>query len=357
MSATIESLERFARDIFVAAGVDEDKASETARVLVLTDALGRRTHGLAMLPLYLDEIAKGTMAKHGGIVVEQETAVVAHWDAGYLPGQWAVTQAIDWAMPRAAQHGIAAVTIARSHHIGCLAALCLRAVEQGFVILMANSDPAGKRVAPYGGCEALFTPDPFAFGYPGTPNPVLVDICASITTVSMTRQKVAEGKTFDVPWLLDHEGQPTTDPRVLEHTMPRGSLQLVGGQDHGHKGMGLALMVEALSQGLSGYGRADAPSQWGGSTFLQLINPALFAGADVFARQMDFFGERCRANRPIDPTRPVRLPGDSAMALLAKARAHGIDIDDVTRAALERRAHELRVASPFGLRASKATTP
>jgi LDH2 family malate/lactate/ureidoglycolate dehydrogenase len=347
MTTTIESLEHFARDVFVAAGVDADKAGETARVLVLTDALGRRTHGLAMLPLYLDELAKGTMAKHGEIDVKHETAVVAHWDAGYLPGQWAVTKAIDWAMPRAAQHGIAAVGLARSHHIGCLAALCLRAVEHGFVALIANSDPAGKRVAPFGGCEALFTPDPFAFGYPGTPNPVLVDICASITTVSMTRQKVAEGKTFDVPWLLDHEGQPTTDPRVLEHTTPRGSLQLVGGQDHGHKGMGLALMVEALSQGLSGYGRAEAPAQWGGSTFLQVISPALFAGQDVFARQMNFFGEQCRANRPIDPARPVRLPGDSAMSQLAKARALGIDLDEATRAALERCASTLQVASPF----------
>ena len=71
-------------------------------------------------------------------------------------------------------------------------------------------------------------PDPFAIGYPGTPNPVLVDICASITTTSMTRQKVAEGTPFDQPWLLDSEGQPTTDPRVLEHSTPRGSLQLIG---------------------------------------------------------------------------------------------------------------------------------
>jgi L-lactate dehydrogenase len=93
------------------------------------------------------------------------------------------------------------VSVRRSHHIGCLAALALRAVERGCVAPLYNCDPAGARVAPYGGCEALFTPDPFALGYPGTPNPVLVDTCASITTTSMTRQ----------------EGRPTTDPRVLEH--------------------------------------------------------------------------------------------------------------------------------------------
>jgi len=347
MPATIQQLEAFATSLFEAAGLESDKATTLAQLLVLTDALGRRTHGLAMAPLYLAELAKGTMSKSGEPEVVKQRGVVALWDGGYLPGQYVVARAIDWALPRAAENGIAAVTIRRSHHIGCLAALALRAVEQGFVALIANSDPAGARVAPYGGTEALFTPDPFAIGYPGTPNPVLVDICASITTTSMTRQKVAEGVQFDQPWLLDHEGRPTTDPRVLEHSTPRGSLQLIGGLDHGHKGFGLALMVEALSQGLAGHGRVDAPKRWGGNTYLQVIDPDLFAGRDEFARLMDHFGDRCRANKPIDPAHAVRLPGDSAARSLVSARRDGIDYDDATRAALQRCARELGVASPL----------
>jgi LDH2 family malate/lactate/ureidoglycolate dehydrogenase len=343
----IPQLEAFARELFAAAGMDADKAATMAELLVLTDALGRRTHGLAMVPLYLAEIAKGTMSVRGEPEVINQRGVVALWDAGYLPGQWTIARAIDWALPRAMEFGIAAVTVRRSHHIGCLAALCLRAVDQGLVALIANSDPAGARVAPYGGTEALFTPDPFAIGYPGSPNPVLVDICASITTTSMTRQKVAEGVEFDQPWLLDHDGTPTTDPRVLEHSTPRGSLQLIGGLDHGHKGFGLALMVEALSQGLAGHGRADAPKRWGGNTFVQLIDPALFAGRDEFTRLMDHFAARCRANRPIDPARPVRLPGDGAAASLARARAEGIAFEDATRAALNQSARQLGVPSPL----------
>jgi LDH2 family malate/lactate/ureidoglycolate dehydrogenase len=344
---TIVELERFARKLFVAAGMEADKASTTAELLALTDALGRRTYGLAMLPLYLAELAKGTMNRAGEPEVVSQRGVVALWDGGYLPGQYVIARAIDWAMPRAADQGIAAVTVRRSHHIGCLAAVALRAVERGFLAMIFNSDPAGARVAPYGGTEPLFTPDPFALGYPGTPNPVLVDTCASITTTSMTREKVARGEQFGQPWLLDHEGRPTTDPRVLEHSMPRGSLQLTGGQDHGHKGFGLALMVEALSQGLSGHGRIDAPKRWGGNTYLQLIDPALFAGRDEFARLMDHFSARCRANKPVDPARPVRMPGDSAAKSLASARTEGIAYDDATREALNRCAKELGVASPL----------
>jgi LDH2 family malate/lactate/ureidoglycolate dehydrogenase len=343
----IGRLEAFARELLTGVGMQGDIAAAVAELLVLTDAMGRRTHGLAMLPLYLAEIGKGTMRTRGEHEVVTQRGVVALWDGGYLPGQWLVARAIDWALPRAAEQGIAAVTVRRSHHIGCLAALALRAVDQGFVAIIANSDPAGARVAPYGGTEALFTPDPFAIGYPGRPNAVLVDICASITTTSMTRQKVAEGKAFDQPWLLDHEGRATTDPRVLEHANPRGSLQLIGGQDHGHKGFGLALMVEALSQGLAGHGRADEPKRWGGNTFVQIIDPALFAGRDEFARLMDHFGDRCRANKPIDAARPVRLPGDAAARALAAARRDGIDYDAATRSALTRCAQELGVSSPL----------
>jgi LDH2 family malate/lactate/ureidoglycolate dehydrogenase len=349
MSSSVADLQAFAQALFGAAGMDADKAATTARLLVLTDAMGRRTHGLAMAPLYLAEIAKGTMAVDGEPEVVSDNGHVAVWDGGYRPGLWLVNRAINAMMSRAERWGISAVAMRRSHHIGCLAALVKQAADRGFVALIANSDPAGKRVAPYGGTEALFTPDPFAVGYPGAQHPVLVDICASITTTSMTRQKHAAGELFEHPWLLDSEGRPTRDPAVLEHSVPRGSLQLVGGRDHGHKGFGLALMIEALSQGLSGHGRKDEPQRWGGNVFVQVLNPALFAGADAFHEQMDHFSDRCRANRPVDPAQPVRVPGDQAARSIAQAQAGGISYDEPTRQALRQAADTLHVALPAGL--------
>ena len=342
----IPALEAFAQALYVAAGMDADKARSVARLQVLTDAMGRRTHGLAMAPLYLAEIRKGGMRASGTPQVVRDNGISVVWDADYLPGLWLMEQAIDTLMPRAAQHGMAAIAVRRTHHIGCLAALVKQAADRGFVALVANSEPAGQRVAPFGGTEALFTPDPIAFGYPGTPNPVLVDICASITTTSMTRQKVAQGELFEHPWLLDAQGVPTRDPAVLEHTDPRGSLQLLGGQEYGHKGFGLALMIEALSQGLSGHGRKDAPKRWGGNVFVQVIDPALFAGAGAFTEQMDYLSDRCRANRPIDASRPVRVPGDQAARGVAEAEARGIAFDDMTWQALAGWAKDLSVALP-----------
>jgi L-lactate dehydrogenase len=342
-----DRLVRFAADLFAAAGMDGDKADTVARLLVLTDAMGRRTHGLAMAPLYLEQIDEGSLHTRGEPQVIKDTGSTAVWDGNYLPGLWLVNRAIETAIPRAVRHGITAIAIRRSHHIGCLAALVKQAADKGFVALIANSDPAGKRVAPFGGTEALFTPNPFAVGYPGGNHPVLVDICASITTTSMTRQKYAAGEAFEHPWLLDAQGRPTRDPAVLEHAEPRGSLQLMGGLEYGHKGFGLALMIEALSQGLSGHGRKDAPAHWGGNVFLQVIDPQLFAGHDAFVEQMDFLSERCRANRPIRADQPVRVPGDQAARGIARAEAEGIAYDEATWAALNDWAARLDVAAPL----------
>jgi LDH2 family malate/lactate/ureidoglycolate dehydrogenase len=342
----LDELTSFATALLSAAGMDEDKARTVARLLVLTDAMGRRTHGLAIAPLYVDDIRKGAMQVTGQPEVVRDAGPTLLWDGGYLPGLWLMDRAIDAAAGRVARFGVVTVAIRRAHHIGCLAALVKQAADRGLVAIIANSDPAGQRVAPYGGTEPLLTPDPFAIGYPGREHPVLVDICASITTVSMARQKVAAGEMFEHPWLLDAAGNPTRDPWVLEHAEPRGSLQLVGGREYGHKGFGLALMIEALSQGLSGHGRRDAPTRWGGNVFLQVIDPDFFAGRDAFADQMDFLSERCRANRPIDPAKPVRVPGDQAARGIATAGREGVAFEPAPWAAIARCAQALGVALP-----------
>jgi LDH2 family malate/lactate/ureidoglycolate dehydrogenase len=324
----------FATRLFTAAGMDDDKAACVARLLVLTDTMGRRTHGLAMAPLYLADIAKGGMALTGTPQVVKDTGATIVWDGGYLPGLWLMDQAINLAVERAATLGVVTLVIRRSHHIGCLAALVKQAADKGFVALITNSEPSARRVAPYGGVDPLFTPNPMAVGYPAGAQPVLVDICASITTTSMTRQKYAAGELFDYPWLLDGQGLPTCNPAVLEHTQPRGSLQLMGGQEYGHKGFGLALMIEALSQGLSGQGRADQPSRWGGNVFLQVLDPEFFAGAEAFTRQTEFFTQQCRGSQPIKPDQPVRIPGDQAARHIAQAQKNGLDYDAATWSAL-----------------------
>ena len=263
----------------------------------------------------------------------RDTGPTIVWDGQYLPGLWLMDQALMLGFERLAEHGVVTFSMRRSHHIGCLAALAKQAADRGYYVMIASSGPHTKFVAPFGAKEGLFSPNPFAFGFPTTDFPVLIDTCASLTTVSMTREKAAAGERFDLPYLLDSSGRPTRDPTVMEGE-ERGTLMLLGGEDAGHKGFGLALMVEALTQGLSGFGRRDAPTRWGASVYMQLIDPEAFAGRDAFLRQMDFLADRCHANAPVDPLRPVRLPGEQAARNIERHSIEGIAITDRTAAAL-----------------------
>ncbi len=345
-SYAVDALEQFAKSLFTAAGMDEDKADSLARLMVLTDMMGHRTHGLAQLPAYLDQVEKGLMRKSGTYEVIKDKGSTAVWDGDYLPGHWLMEQALKESFKRIDQYGVVSIALRRCHHIGCLAAIVKQAADRGLIALLFNSDPVGKFVAPYGGTEPLFTPDPFAIAYPTAKSPVIVDTSASITTVAMTRQHYAAGTQFAHPWLLDNQGRPTTDPSVMEHTEPRGSIQLVGGVEYGHKGFGLVLMNEALSQGLSGHGRKDNVNRWGGNVFLQVIDPEWFAGLDEFVANTEYFAEQCRSNRPIDPAKPVRLPGDQAAKSIEQAGQRGVEYPQPVWNALTQWAEKLKVVLP-----------
>ena len=340
-----DALTDFSTALLSSAGMVKTKASTVARLLVQSDMMQRHTHGIALTPLYVDQLNNKLMATDGEPVVVNDTGSTVVWDGGYLPGLWLVDKAMNQAFERLPQHGVVTFAMRRSHHIACLAALVKQATDRGLVCILATSDPFGKFVAPYGGREPVFTPNPFAIGYPGSKAPVLVDISASITTVSMARTKAAANVQFEHPWLIDNTGKATTDPRVLEQTTPRGSLLLLGGTEYGHKGFGLALMVEALTQGLSGYGRKESPQQWGANVFLQVLDPNAFAGKDAFVAQMDFIGDACRASAPANPDVLVRLPGDQASASILRAQQEGIALSEATLARLDASARALGVAS------------
>jgi L-lactate dehydrogenase len=147
----------------------------------------------------------------------------------------------------------------------------------------------------------------------------------STTTNAMTRRSYEAGERLPGPWLIDADGRPTDDPAVLFGERPGATLPL-GGLDLGHKGFALALLVEALTSGLAGYGRADEPKRWGASVFLQLLDPERFAGLDCFVRETSRLAELCRTT-PVTPGAPaVRLPGERALARRALQLRDGAEL-------------------------------
>jgi L-lactate dehydrogenase len=344
----VESLVQLAEELFVAAGMERDKARSVAEVLVTGDMVGQRTHGMALCAQYIEQIDKGLMTTRGEPEVVRDSGAVFVWDGNYLPGPWLVSRALALASERVAAHGVITAVIRRSHHIACLASLIKQATDRGLVAILASSDPASGFIAPFGGKEPLLTPNPIAIGYPDSRAPVWIDVSTSITTVGMARQKSAADTRFDHQWLMDGDGNPTSDPHVLDPGS-KGTLLPVGGREYGHKGFGLSLMVEMLTHGLAGFGRPDSEKRWGANVFLQVLDPDAFAGREEFLRQMDFLTDQCHGNAPIDPERPVRMPGEMAQKRMRIARESGIELSPAVLEALSATARRFGIDLPAPL--------
>lgn len=335
----VAALRRLATELFKKAGFDADKARVTADILVEGDLLGHTTHGLALLPAYLDAAASGAIKGQGEPEVISATSIVETWDGMRLPGPWLVVRAAALASQRAAEFGISAVSIRRSSHIGCLAAYLKPITDRGQMLIVTCSDPSVASVAPFGGSQRIYTPNPLAAGWPSPEGPVMIDVSMSITTNGMTGRLRAEGRQFEHPWLLDAAGTPTRDPNAF-FTDPPGSLQPLGGSEAGHKGYALGLLLEALTSALAGHGRADAPTEWGASVLVLVVDPARFGGSEAFLRETGWMADAVHANPPGPNGMPVRLPGERGLALRERAVADGVALHPTIPPMLHKRAAE-----------------
>ena len=335
----------FAGALLSKAGMPADKAEAVATVLVEGDLMGHTTHGLQLLAPYLADIEKGGMTLAGDPQVLSSRPAAQLWDGRRLPGPWLVLSGLEQASRMAAEQGTGTVVIRRSHHIASLASYHRRAAEQGLLLLLASSDPNAASVAPFGGLDPVFTPNPISAGFPTGGTPASVDISTSTTTNGLTGRLHQEGGKLPAPWLIDGHGQPSNDPAVLFNE-PKGTILPLGGLDSGHKGYGLSLLVEALTGGLAGHGRADVREGWGATVFLQVMDPAAFAGLPAFEKQVGEVARQCRAARPIDPRWPVRLPGERGYQLAAEQARTGVRLHESILPALRPWAAKFGVAVP-----------
>ncbi|MBH68145.1 MAG: lactate dehydrogenase [Rhodospirillaceae bacterium] len=341
----VADLISFVEKLFCSSGMDEEKAHVVAPLLVEADLIGHTTHGIAQIPAYLTGLEKGLLLGTGQPIVLNDRGPVVVWDGCRISGVWLTAMAIDLAIERAQKYGITTIAIRRSGHIACLAAFLTRATDKGLMIELASSDPSVESVAPYGGIKAAFTPNPIAVGIPTNNHPLLIDISASITTNGLTNRYYAEEKKLPGDWVQDNLGRASNDPSVL-FTEPPGTIMPIGGKEYGHKGFGLALIIEALTQGLSGFGRADPAEGWGASVYLKVTDPSAFCGLKEFKKQTSWLANACRSNPPVPGSQIVRLPGDKAFAKKAEAIRNGLELYPGLMSELEPFAKKHKIKPP-----------
>lgn len=340
-----EDLRRFAGRLLERAGLAAERAAVTADILVEGDLMGKTTHGLALMTPYLKNVENGGMTREGEPGVIADTGAAFTWDGKYLTGPWLVARAMAEAEARLPGRGVVTAVIRRSHHIGALQAYLLRATQKNLMMILMASDPREESVAPHGGIAPRYSPNPVAVGIPTTGAPMLIDVSLSTTANGVVGRARAEGRKLPGPWLKDNQGRPSDDPEV-RFTEPPGALYPLGGADLGYKGFGLGLMIEALTAALGGLGRADRPTEWGASVFIQLIDPAAFAGTEAFLRETAFMADFCRSSPVAAGDPPVQMPGDGALRRREAQLARGVELYPGIMAALKEWGGKLEVEPP-----------
>lgn len=315
----------FSTRLLVRAGLPLERAEVVAALFLEADLLGYSTHGMQRLPTNAEWLLNGETRKDGEHRVVASTRTCETWDAEFLPGPWITAKAVDRACDMATEGGIGTVVVRQAQHIACLASYLERATQQGMMVMITASTPTEAVVVPHGGLSRVFSCNPIAAGIPTDGQPILIDTTAAMSAQGPLNRIYRLGQKLPLPMIVSREGQVSDDP--AEFVERDGGILPIGGMEQGYKGYGLALLTEALSGVLGGFGRSQqtGDSEANG-VFVQAIDPNHFTGRSTFEREMGWLAEQCRSSAVAPGHGPVRIPGDRALARKRDQLQNGVDL-------------------------------
>lgn len=339
------TLVSYGRTIFEAAGVPTADATVVATSLVDANLCGHDSHGVMRIPQYVDFIRKGTYKPGVELTVLNETPAVLATDANWGLGQVQAHRLLGKLIAKAKPLGVAAGTLRNCGHTGRLGEYAEAAAREHMAFFgTVNSHGSGRRVAPPGGTEGRISTNPICLGVPTSGDPVVLDFGTSVVAEGKVRVNFQKKEPAPEGWLIDSNGQPTTDPSVL-YADPRGSILPFGGQQM-YKGFGLGLLLDLLCGALSG-GSCSSPAfpiaGQGNAGVFVVFNPSLFGGVDHFLKETDGLTGYVRSCPTVPGVSGITLPGDPERAAKAKRQVDGITVPDGTWLLIEKTANDLGV--------------
>jgi uncharacterized oxidoreductase len=319
-----------------------------ARSLIGANLRGFDSHGVMRIPFYVAAIRDGRVKPGQALRIERETPAALVCDGGWGLGQVLARDLMERLIAKARIMGVACGTLRQAAHIGRVGEYSEIAAEQGMAaIICANGHGSGQRVAPVGGKQGRLGTNPLSIGMPGGEDgPFILDFGTSATAEGKVRVKRIAGQRVPLGWILDSDGNPSTDPSKL-YGDPPGTILPMGG-DQAYKGFGLAFMIEMLAGGLSG-GRCShpgAPPPVGNDVLFLVLAPGQFGGELHLHTQISVLETFVRKTPRRDGVEKITLPGDPERELLEKRLAQGIPLDDGNWAELVKLAGSLDVSVP-----------
>jgi LDH2 family malate/lactate/ureidoglycolate dehydrogenase len=334
----------FAAAVLSAEGVPEDDARLVADSLVQADMWGHESHGVMRLSSYLKRLAGAVMQPVTEVRVISECGAVAVWDGGDGIGQVIAARAMQAAMQRASEQGVSAISVRNSNHFGTAMYFTRMAPPRGQIaVLMTNASPA---MAPWGGTLATVGTNPWSIGAPaGRHPPLLLDIA----NTSVARGKIflaqQQGRPIPMGWAADREGEPTTNPgqALAGLLLPMG----------GHKGYGIAVMIDVLAGVLSGssfaaavQGPYQAERRSGCGHLIIALNVSAFIPLHEFNARAEELISQLKSVPPATGHAEIMYPGEPEARAEHRALLEGIGLPAETLAGLEQIARATGIALP-----------
>jgi hydroxycarboxylate dehydrogenase B len=318
--------------IFTAAGSALEEAQIIADYLVEANLRGHDSHGVGLIPNYLQHLAGGTViANRKGRVVSEDGSLIVY-DGERAWGQIAAREATLLGIAKARATGVAVVALRNPHHIGRVGQYGEMCAEAGLVSFhFVNVTDARPAVAPWRGSDARFSTNPVCIAMPGPApeRPIILDMATSVVAMGKVRVARNKGEQLKPGILLDGAGQPTTDPGAM-YREPRGAVLTFGE----HKGYALAFVCEMLAGALCGSGTMRPERQGRGTAtngmLTIVIDPSRLIDREWLREEIAAMTTYITASPPARPDEPVLIPGDPERQTRAERLAHGVPIDDET---------------------------
>ena len=325
-----EPLIRAIEAIVTAGGSEAREARLVAENLVTANLTGHDSHGVGMIPRYVESLQEGGLDpnRHPVMRFDGGALVALDGQAGY--GQVIGLEATEIAIGRARQHGVSVMALSNSHHLCRIGQWTEQAVAEGLISLSFVNVISRSIVAPFGGTDARFGTNPVAIGIPLPDQPpFILDMATSGVAQGKVRVAHNKGEKLVEGLLIDDHGRPTTDPRfgVIE---PFGALTTFGL----HKGYGLAVVAELLGGALTGGGTWHTDDRTKrrvlNGMLTILIDPQRLGTAPVFAQEAAEFVAWVKKSPPAEGVDHVRIAGDPERETKARRLAEGIPVDATT---------------------------
>ena len=311
-------------------GSNAREANLVATNLVEANLKGHDSHGVGMIPRYVDSLLEGGLEPNRTPRIVLDTGSLLRMDGQKGYGQVIGHDATIIAIEHAQRHGICAAGLYNAHHIGRIGAWAELCVAAGLVSIHFVNVVSRPIVAPWGGGDGRFGTNPVCIAVPRRgAEPIVLDFATSRIAQGKTRVAHNQGKQIEPGTLIDNEGRPTTDPRYSV-IPPHGAILPFGE----HKGSGLALMAELLGGALTGGGTGRVPYE-GKKRVLNgmlsiLIDPEKLGTSDHFQSEIDGFLAWMLQSPPAEGFDKVRIAGEPERTSKALRLKEGIPVDATT---------------------------